>query len=70
MKCFIRFELSKTKANKTDFRTGKPVNTAPDWTGHVTVLPIIVPESRSETRTVCKQGYNWSYHSLALLENF
>ena len=33
---FIHFDLSKTKNNNTDFRTGKPVNTAPDWTGHVT----------------------------------
>ena len=33
---FIHFELSKTKANNTDFRTVKPVNTAPDWTGHMT----------------------------------
>ena len=36
MNCFIHFEFSKTKANNTDFRTGKPVNTAPDWTGHMT----------------------------------
>ena len=24
MNCFIHFELSKTKTNNTDFRTGKP----------------------------------------------
>ena len=35
MNCFVDFELSKFKANNTDFRTGKPVNTAPDWTDHV-----------------------------------
>ena len=35
MNCFIHFELSKTNANNTDFWTGKPVGTAPDWTGHV-----------------------------------
>ena len=28
------FYLSKTKVNNADFRIGKPVNTAPDWTGH------------------------------------
>ena len=33
MNSFIHFELSKTKANNTNFRTGKPVSTAPDWTG-------------------------------------
>ena len=27
MNCFIHFDLSKTKANNTDFWTGKPVNT-------------------------------------------
>ena len=50
---FYPFKLSTTWANNTDFETGKPVNMAPDWTGHVTVLPIIVQESRSETRLVC-----------------
>ena len=29
MNYFIDFELSKTKANNTDFRTGKPVDTPP-----------------------------------------
>ena len=29
------FELSNTEANNTDFRTGKPVNMASDWNGHV-----------------------------------
>ena len=56
MNCVIHFEISKTKANNTDFRTGKPVNTAPDWTGHVTITT--VRESRSETRIVSKQGNN------------
>ena len=36
MNCFVHFEFKKTKANNTDFQTGKPVNTAPDWTSHVT----------------------------------
>ena len=36
MNCFIHLELSKFKANNTGFRTDKPVNTAPDWTSHVT----------------------------------
>ena len=45
------------KAINTDLRTGKPVNTAPDWTGHVT-SSATVRESRSETRIVCKQGNN------------
>ena len=36
MNCFIHFELSKTKADNTDFRIGKPVHTPSDWTGHVT----------------------------------
>ena len=36
MNSFIHLDVSKIKANNTDFRTGKPVNTAPDWTGHVT----------------------------------
>ena len=34
--CFMHFVLTKTEANNTDFRTGKPVNTAPDWTDHMT----------------------------------
>ena len=33
---FIRSDLSKNKKNNIDFRTGKPINTDPDWTGHVT----------------------------------
>ena len=36
MKCFVHFELSKTDVNNTNFPSRKPVNTAPDWTGHVT----------------------------------
>ena len=42
----------------TDFRTGKPVNTARDRTGHVTSSTITVRESRSESRIVCWQGNN------------
>ena len=56
MNCFIYFKLSKTKANNTDFRTGKPVNTAPDWTGHVT--------SSANHCIVCKQGNDCSYSHL------
>ena len=52
------FDLSKTKTSNIDFRTGKPVNTAPDWTGHVTVR-----EFQSETRIVCEQG-NKDFYSL------
>ena len=58
MNCFIHFELSKTKANNTDFRTVSQLIRL--QIGQVTwrVLPISVRESRSETLIVCKQGNN------------
>ena len=33
---FYPIRAQQNKANNTEFRTGKPVNTAPEWTGHVT----------------------------------
>ena len=33
---FIHFDLSKRFSNNKVNRTGKPVNTAVDWTGHMT----------------------------------
>ena len=44
-----------------DFRTGKPVNMALDWTGHVASSANHCTRSRSEIRIVCKQGNNAVY---------
>ena len=58
MKFFIHFDLTKTKANNTDFRTGKPVNTAPDWTGHIMSSANHCTRIPAQTPIVCKQDNN------------
>ena len=35
MNCVIHLKFSESGANNSDCRTGKRVNTALDWTGHV-----------------------------------
>ena len=58
---FYPIRAQQNKANNTDFRTGKPVNTAPDWTGHVTSSANHCMRIPVETNVVCKQGNNVLY---------
>ena len=65
MNCSIHFELSKTKANNTDFRTGKPVNTSPDWNDHVT------SSANHYTRiSVRNQYYLYTVNASKLIEKY
>ena len=55
---FYPIRAQQNKANNADFRTSKPVNTAPDWTGHVMSSANHCTRIPVETHIVCKQGNN------------